>query len=79
MYYKKNFFIYIQITFFKKPIVITPSVLYSNTKLLDKYNCTIPETWDDFYDTLHLILHEERKLNKKLSGYTGLFVSNIIK
>ena len=60
----------------KKPIIITPSVLYSNISLLNKYRRAVPEAWDDFYDTLHLILNKERKLNNDISGYTGLFGSN---
>ncbi|ORX84268.1 periplasmic binding protein-like II, partial [Anaeromyces robustus] len=57
------------------PINFSFSVLYSNEKLLNKYNCTIPETWDDFLDTLKLITKEERNPinNNNISGYTGLF------
>ncbi|ORX84269.1 hypothetical protein BCR32DRAFT_266405, partial [Anaeromyces robustus] len=58
----------------KIPVNFSFSVLYSNTKLLNKYNCTIPEIWEEFLNTLQIVLEEERKLNNtNLSGYTGLF------
>jgi len=52
--------------------------MYSNMDLLNKYNRTIPETWDDFLDTASYILKEERKLNNtKLVAYSGCFDGNI--
>jgi len=51
------------------------SVLYSNKKLMDKYNKPPPKTWEELYNTTSYILEEEKKLNHtSLLGYTGLFV-----
>ncbi|OUM58847.1 hypothetical protein PIROE2DRAFT_15776 [Piromyces sp. E2] len=55
------------------PVITTYSVLYSNTKLLGKYNKTIPETWDEFLETGSYIVSEEKKANNKISGYNSIF------
>ncbi|ORY83467.1 hypothetical protein LY90DRAFT_499673, partial [Neocallimastix californiae] len=48
--------------------------IYSNKNLLNKYNQTIPETWDELLDTATYILNEEKKIGKKnLIGYLGNF------
>eukprot|EP00833_Pecoramyces_ruminatium_P006823 jgi/Orpsp1_1/1180855/evm.model.c7180000074881.1 len=50
------------------------SVLFSNTKYLNKYKKRIPKTWDELINTTKYIINEERKLNNtELSGYNGLF------
>ncbi|ORX84270.1 hypothetical protein BCR32DRAFT_266407 [Anaeromyces robustus] len=55
------------------PLKLSFSVLYSNENLLKTYNCTVPETWDDFLDTLKIIRKGERESNNNISGYNGLF------
>jgi len=49
-------------------------ILYSNKYLLEKYNKTVPKTWDELLETGVYILNKEReKGNDKLIGYNGLF------
>eukprot|EP00833_Pecoramyces_ruminatium_P018732 jgi/Orpsp1_1/1192764/evm.model.d7180000095714.1 len=49
-------------------------VLYSNEKLLKKYNKRVPKTWDELIETGKYILNEEKKLNNtNLTIYNGLF------
>jgi len=56
------------------PIYIQFFVLYSNKKYLDRYNKTIPKTWDELIETSKYILNHEREIaNTDLIGYTGLF------
>ncbi|ORX83494.1 L domain-like protein [Anaeromyces robustus] len=56
------------------PVQIITNVLYSNQKFLNKYNKSIPKTWDELIDTAKYILEEERKLgNTDLIGYNGIF------
>ncbi|OUM67981.1 hypothetical protein PIROE2DRAFT_58379 [Piromyces sp. E2] len=55
------------------PVTLQYSVLYSNKDLLDKYNKTIPKTWDELLKTSKFILNEEKKFNKDLIGYNGYF------
>jgi len=50
------------------------TILYSNTALLEKYNKSIPTTWDEFLTTGKYILEKEN--NKNLVGYNGYFPSN---
>eukprot|EP00833_Pecoramyces_ruminatium_P000409 jgi/Orpsp1_1/1174441/evm.model.c7180000050111.1 len=45
------------------PVKLGFTVLYSNPKYLDKYNKSIPKTWDELVDTSKYILERERKLN----------------
>ncbi|ORX83231.1 periplasmic binding protein-like II [Anaeromyces robustus] len=47
------------------------SMLYSNKILLEKYNKTIPTTWDELIETSKYILEQEN--NSDLIGYNGLF------
>jgi len=50
------------------------SVLYSNEMLLNKYNKTIPKTWNELLETGKYILRKEKELNNtNLIGYNGLF------
>ncbi|OUM56677.1 hypothetical protein PIROE2DRAFT_18603 [Piromyces sp. E2] len=56
------------------PIIIVFSVFYSNSELLNKYNKTIPVTWNEFLETSKYIMEKERKANNtNLMIYNGLF------
>ncbi|KAL6600107.1 periplasmic binding protein-like II [Neocallimastix sp. 'constans'] len=56
------------------PIKTDVTVLYYNDKYLNKYNKTVPKTWDDLLDTSRYILNEERKQNNDdFIAYNGLF------
>ncbi|ORX76240.1 hypothetical protein BCR32DRAFT_304052 [Anaeromyces robustus] len=56
------------------PITLEYSVLYSNMILLNKYNKTVPKTWNELLETGKYILNEEKKQNNTdLIGYNGLF------
>jgi len=46
-------------------------LLYSNTKLLKKYNKRIPKTWDELIETSKYIM--ERENDPELIAYNGLF------
>jgi len=54
-------------------------MLYSNQNLLNKYNKTIPKTWDELIDTGIFIMSEEKKLNKDIIVYTADITGKIIK
>ncbi|KAG4083812.1 periplasmic binding protein-like II [Neocallimastix lanati (nom. inval.)] len=45
------------------PITIDYTVIYCNDYFLNKYNKTIPKTWDELIDTGQYILNEEKKMN----------------
>jgi len=47
-------------------------VLYSNTRLLNKYNRSIPKTWDELIDTCKYIMEREKD-DTELICYNGLF------
>ncbi|ORX83229.1 periplasmic binding protein-like II [Anaeromyces robustus] len=53
------------------PFNIAYSMLYSNYILLDKYNKTIPKTWDELIETSKYIIEQENDPN--LIAYNGLF------
>eukprot|EP00833_Pecoramyces_ruminatium_P013756 jgi/Orpsp1_1/1187788/evm.model.d7180000060183.1 len=57
------------------PVTLDIDALYSNKILLDKYNKTIPKTWEELINTSKYILSEERRLynNTSLIAYNGLF------
>ncbi|ORX80432.1 periplasmic binding protein-like II [Anaeromyces robustus] len=56
------------------PLYIDVSVLFSNKELLQRYNKTIPETWDELLETSTYILEKEKeKGNTDLVGYMGHF------
>ncbi|KAG4091219.1 hypothetical protein H8356DRAFT_1329226 [Neocallimastix lanati (nom. inval.)] len=56
------------------PVAIDSTVLYYNHELLNKYNKTIPKTWDKLLNTSKYILKEEHKANNtNVVGYNGLF------
>jgi len=42
------------------PTYLSYEVLYSNTKLLDKYNKRIPITWDELISTCEFIMEKEK-------------------
>jgi len=53
------------------PFNIDYGGLYSNMNLLEKYNKTVPETWEELIDTANYIY--EKESNKKLIKYYGHF------
>ncbi|OUM61739.1 hypothetical protein PIROE2DRAFT_12196, partial [Piromyces sp. E2] len=56
------------------PITIDFAVLYSNRFYLNKYNKTIPKTWNDLLETSKYIKEREDKDGKKdFMFYNGLF------
>ncbi|ORY37851.1 periplasmic binding protein-like II [Neocallimastix californiae] len=56
------------------PVYSEYTILYSNEKLLNKYNKSIPKTWNELLTTAKYILEEEKKLNNtNIIGYNGLF------
>ncbi|ORY52140.1 hypothetical protein LY90DRAFT_702753 [Neocallimastix californiae] len=55
------------------PIKVDYSILYSNTKLLDKYNKPVPETWDELIDTSKYIMEKEKENDSELISFNGLF------
>ncbi|ORX51096.1 hypothetical protein BCR36DRAFT_397296 [Piromyces finnis] len=56
------------------PLYLEVGVFYSNKVLLEKYNKTIPQTWNQLIDTASYILEEEKKIgNNDLIGYLGYF------
>jgi len=56
------------------PLLLKYTLLYSNINYLNKYQRTVPKTWDQLLATAKYILNEEKKLgNEKLVGYNGYF------
>ncbi|ORY59001.1 periplasmic binding protein-like II [Neocallimastix californiae] len=57
------------------PISLFVSSLYSNEKLLKKYDKKIPKTWEELIETCKYIWNEEKLSNNntKLIPYNGLF------
>jgi len=45
------------------PFSVDFSVLYSNPKYLNKYNLSIPQTWDELIDTCKFIKNKENLKN----------------
>jgi len=45
------------------------SSLFSNQRLLSKYNKKIPKTWDELMATSEYIYNEEKKLNNTIIRY----------
>ncbi|ORX85084.1 periplasmic binding protein-like II [Anaeromyces robustus] len=59
------------------PIMVDANILYYNQDYLNKYNQTVPKTWDDLIKVGKYILDEEKKVNNtELIGYNGLFVDD---
>eukprot|EP00833_Pecoramyces_ruminatium_P010649 jgi/Orpsp1_1/1184681/evm.model.c7180000090536.1 len=59
------------------PLVLNYDGLYSNKFLLQKYNKTVPKTWNELLETGKEILEKERALNNtELIGYNGLFFNS---
>ena len=59
-----------------KPLLLRYTILYSNIRLLDKYNMTIPKTWDEMIITAKYIMQQEQLENNYIYGYNGYFPSN---
>ncbi|ORX86781.1 hypothetical protein BCR32DRAFT_275137 [Anaeromyces robustus] len=55
------------------PITVFFTVLYYNSNLINKYNQTIPTTWDELINVSKYILAEEKPNNSELIAYNGLF------
>jgi len=53
------------------PMGVSYEVLYSNKRLLNKYDKSIPKTWDELIDTCHYIMKKEN--DTELICYNGLF------
>ncbi|ORX81335.1 periplasmic binding protein-like II, partial [Anaeromyces robustus] len=61
------------------PAYLEHSIFYYNERLLNKYNKTVPRTWDDMIETGKYILDEEKKQNNTdLMGYSGGFIDDEI-
>jgi len=58
------------------PVGFTYEILYSNTELLNKYNKSIPKTWDELIDTCKYIMEKEKD-NPELICYNGLFDDSV--
>ncbi|OUM63392.1 hypothetical protein PIROE2DRAFT_10116 [Piromyces sp. E2] len=59
------------------PISFDFVVLYTNDKYIDKYNRTIPTTWEELLETSKYILKEEEKHgNTNILAFNGLFNEN---
>jgi len=54
------------------PMFVSYDVLYSNKMILNKYNKTIPKTWDELIDTCEYIMEKEKN-DPELICYNGLF------
>jgi len=54
------------------PLFMSYEVLYSNKKLLNKYNKSIPKTWDELIETCKYIMDKEKD-DTELICYNGLF------
>ncbi|ORX80267.1 periplasmic binding protein-like II [Anaeromyces robustus] len=52
---------------------VTNSYLYSNYYYLNKYNKTIPQTWDELFETAKYIIEKEKEEGNKIIGYNGHF------
>jgi len=55
------------------PVFIYYSVMYHNIELLNKYNKTIPKTWNELLETGKYILQQEKKNNNNIMIYNGEF------
>ena len=49
--------------------------MYSNTELLNKYNKTVPKTWDELIETCKYI--QEKEKDTELICYNGYFDGNL--
>ncbi|OUM63573.1 hypothetical protein PIROE2DRAFT_9855, partial [Piromyces sp. E2] len=59
------------------PATIDFSGLFSNKPLLDKYNKTVPETWEELIETSKYIIEQEKaNNNKNIIAYNGLYGDN---
>eukprot|EP00833_Pecoramyces_ruminatium_P018892 jgi/Orpsp1_1/1192924/evm.model.d7180000096934.1 len=55
------------------PYTVGYTFLYSNNILLNKYNKTIPKTWEELIDTGKFIKEKEKENNPDLVAYNGFF------
>eukprot|EP00833_Pecoramyces_ruminatium_P000110 jgi/Orpsp1_1/1174142/evm.model.c7180000049064.1 len=56
------------------PFSIDYTFLYSNEELLNKYNKTIPRTWEELLETGEEIIKKEKELyDNDIIGFLGLF------
>ncbi|OUM69934.1 hypothetical protein PIROE2DRAFT_2134, partial [Piromyces sp. E2] len=57
-----------------EPLYLGYTTLYANENFLNKYNKTIPKTWNELLSTSKYILESERKLNNtEFMAYNGLY------
>jgi len=68
-----------QVGYYKDKLVGLPATvdfdgLFSNTLYLNKYNKTVPKTWDELIQTSKYIIEQEKALNNTdLIAYNGVF------
>ncbi|ORX47393.1 hypothetical protein BCR32DRAFT_273624 [Anaeromyces robustus] len=56
------------------PLYLDVGVLYTNQIYINKYNKTIPKTWDELIETASYILEKEKEIgNTDMAGYLGYF------
>jgi len=55
------------------PLSVDYGGLYANMNLLNKYNQTVPKTWEELLQTTNKIYEEESKTNKELHKYLAHF------
>ncbi|ORX82031.1 periplasmic binding protein-like II [Anaeromyces robustus] len=54
------------------PLYVDYGGLYYNELLLNKYNKTVPQTWDELIDTHNYIYYQESSIDPSLNKYSGL-------
>jgi len=55
------------------PLTVDYGGLYANLSLLEKYNKSLPETWDELVETTNYIYEKESPTNPELRKYLGDF------
>ncbi|OUM59998.1 hypothetical protein PIROE2DRAFT_14335 [Piromyces sp. E2] len=61
------------------PVFINYSVMYNNMVILNKYNRTIPKTWNELLETGKYILEKEKEQhNDDILIYNGAFIDDEI-
>ncbi|ORX65346.1 periplasmic binding protein-like II, partial [Anaeromyces robustus] len=54
------------------PLYVDVGVLFSNRELIDKYNQTLPKTWNELIDSAEYIVEKEKEIgNNDIIGYIG--------
>jgi multiple sugar transport system substrate-binding protein len=51
------------------PVFLDAGLLYARTDLLERYQCSIPETWEELLRQSVLIQAEERRHNRNFNGF----------